>query len=67
MVTPLTLLVAYMVLCFLVGIYGSARRMGFAGTFILSIFLTPVLILILLLITGPSRRITRRARKGTDS
>jgi hypothetical protein len=29
--------------------------MGFFGTFLLSLFLTPVLVLLLLILTGPSR------------
>jgi len=40
----------------LVGLCGSQRRMGFTGTFLLSLVITPVLALVLLLITGPSRR-----------
>ena len=56
MVLPLALLVAYLVFCILVGLCGSQRRMGFTGTFLLSLFVTPVIALIVLLITGPSRR-----------
>lgn len=48
-------LILYVVFCILVGICGSQRRMGFIGTFILSLILTPVLMLIILLLTGPSR------------
>ena len=40
---------------FLAGLCGSHRRMGFFGTFLLSVFLTPVLVLLLLILTGPSR------------
>jgi len=56
MVLPLTLLSAYLVFSLLVGLCGSQRRMGFTGTFLLSLFVTPVIALIVLLITGPSRR-----------
>ena len=56
MVLPLALLVAYLVFCILVGLCGSQRRMGFTGTFLLSLFVTPVIALVVLLITGPSRR-----------
>ena len=56
MVLPLALLGAYLVFCILVGLCGSQRRMGFTGTFLLSSFITPVIALIVLLITGPSRR-----------
>jgi len=48
-------LILYVVFCVLVGICGSQRRMGFIGTFILSLLFTPVLVLIILLLTGPSR------------
>ena len=56
MVLPLAVLVAYLVFCVLVGLCGSQRRMGFTGTFLLSVAITPVLALLVLLITGPSRR-----------
>ena len=56
MVLPLAILAAYLVFCILVGLCGSQRRMGFTGTFLLSLVITPVLGLLVLLITGPSRR-----------
>jgi hypothetical protein len=55
MVLPLAVLVAYLAFCILVGLCGSQRRMGFTGTFLLSLVVTPVIALIVLLITGPSR------------
>ena len=63
MVLPLAILAAYIVFCILVGLCGSQRRMGFTGTFLLSVAVTPVIGLILILITGPSRRaeMARRA------
>lgn len=63
MVLPLAVLAAYLVFCVLVGLCGSQRRMGFTGTFLLSVVITPVIALIMLLITGPSRRaeLARRA------
>jgi ABC-type multidrug transport system permease subunit len=65
MVLPLALLVAYLVFCILVGLCGTQRRMGFTGAFLLSLFVTPVIALIVLLITGPSRSVEmeRRPRK----
>lgn len=57
MVLPLALLIAYLIFSVLVGLCGSQRRMGFTGTFLLSLVITPVLALVLLLVTGPSRRI----------
>jgi Na+/melibiose symporter-like transporter len=56
MVLPLAVLIAYIIFCILVGLCGSQRRLGFTGTFLLSLVITPVLMLIIVLITGPSRR-----------
>ena len=63
MALPLAGLAAYLLFCLLVGLCGSQRRMGFTGTFLLSIVLTPLLMLLVLLITGPSKRaeMARRA------
>jgi hypothetical protein len=63
MVLPLAVLIAYVFFCILVGLCGTQRRMGFTGTFLLSLAITPVLALLVLLITGPSRRaeMARRA------
>ena len=52
----LVALILYVVFCILVGLCGSQRRMGFIGTFIISLFLTPLVVLIVLLLTGPSQR-----------
>lgn len=52
---PALALVGYVIFCILVGICGSQRRMGFIGTFLLSFFLTPLVVLIVLLLTGPQR------------
>jgi len=62
MVLPLAMLIAYLMFSVLVGLCGSQRRMGFTGTFLLSLVITPVLALVLLLITGPSRRIQLQRR-----
>jgi hypothetical protein len=64
MVLPLALLIVYLMFSVLVGLCGSQRRMGFTGTFLLSLVITPVLALLLLLVTGPSRRaqLERRPR-----
>jgi hypothetical protein len=70
MVLPLAVLAAYLIFSFLVGLCGSQRRMGFTGTFLLSIIFTPVIMLIVIMITGPSRRaeMARRAelRRQTE-
>jgi len=62
MVLPLALLIAYLIFSVLVGLCGSQRRMGFTGTFLLSLVITPLLALVLLLVTGPSRRIQLERR-----
>ena len=62
MVLMLTVLAAYLVFCILVGLCGSQRRMGFTGTFFLSLFVTPLVAVIVLLITGPSRRVELERR-----
>ena len=62
MVLPLAVLAAYLVFCVLVGLCGSQRRMGFTGTFLLSLVVTPVLALLILLVTGPSRRVQLERR-----
>ena len=62
MVLPLAMLIAYLMFSILVGLCGSQRRMGFTGTFLLSLVITPVLALVLLLITGPSRRMQLERR-----
>ena len=62
MVLPLAILIVYLMFCILVGLCGSQRRMGFTGTFLLSLVVTPVLALLILLVTGPSRRVQLERR-----
>ena len=47
----------YITFCVLTGLCGIERRMGFFGTFLLALVTTPLLVLPVLLITGPSRRV----------
>jgi hypothetical protein len=49
--------IIYVVLCLLTGLCGIHRRMGFFGTFLLAIVTTPLVVLPILLLTGPSRRV----------
>jgi hypothetical protein len=49
--------VIYVVFCALTGLCGSKRRLGFIGTFILSLLLTPLVVLPVLMLTGPSKGI----------
>ena len=55
-------ILAYVIVCLLAGFTGTHRRMGFWGTFFLSLIVTPLLVLVVLFITGPSRRVEWRRR-----
>ena len=59
-------LILYVVFSILVGLCGSQRRMGFIGTFIVSLLLTPILVLIVLLLTGPAQRAIVHRRKPSE-
>jgi hypothetical protein len=48
--------IVYVIFCLLAGLCGIQRRLGFWGTFIISLFITPVLMLLVLLLTAPSPR-----------
>jgi hypothetical protein len=48
--------IAYIIICVLTGACGSQRRMGFFGTLIISLLVTPIPVLIVLLMTGPSHK-----------
>ncbi len=52
----------YVVFCVLTGLCGIGRKMGFFGTFLLALITTPLVVLPLLLITGPSRSVEWRRR-----
>jgi hypothetical protein len=54
--------VIYVAFCALTGLCGIGRRLGFFGTFLLAIVTTPLVVLPLLLITGPSRNVEWRRR-----
>lgn len=54
------LIVLYIIFCLLTGLCGSQRRMGFFGTFIVSLFITPVLMLLILVFTAPRDEQRRR-------
>jgi hypothetical protein len=55
-------IIAYITVCMLTGFCGTHRRMGFWGTFFLSLIVTPLVVLPVLFITGPSRHVQWRAR-----
>lgn len=47
----------YMLLCLLVAYRGRGTEVGYLGTFLLSVFLTPIIIYLgLLLLTAPPER-----------
>jgi len=54
--------ILYIVFCVLTGLCGSYRRIGFLGTFLLALATTPLVVLPVLFITGPSRRVEWRQR-----
>jgi hypothetical protein len=54
------LIAAYVVVCILVGFCGTYRRFGFFGTFIAAVLLTPVVTLIILMMTGPASVVRKR-------
>jgi hypothetical protein len=58
--------IIYLIFCLLTGLCGSQRRLGFLGTFVISIFITPVVMLIILLLTGPPRDSEWRRRPHGD-
>jgi hypothetical protein len=54
--------IIYVVFCALTGLCGIDRRMGFFGTFLLALVTTPLVVLPLLLLTGPNKRVEWRRR-----
>ena len=54
--------IVYMIVCFLTGLCGINRRTGFLGTFVIALLTTPLVVLPVLLLTGPSRRVEWRQR-----
>ena len=59
-------IILYLVFCVLAGLCGSYRRMGFFGTFLLSLVITPVVMLLLLILTAPSNRVERDRRPQSN-
>jgi hypothetical protein len=47
----------YVVFCVLTGLYGIERRMGFFGVFVAALVTTPLVVMPVLLLTGPRRRV----------
>ena len=55
-------ILAYVLICLLTAFCGTHRRMGYWGTFFLALLITPLVVLLVLFITGPSRRVEWRRR-----
>jgi hypothetical protein len=49
--------ILYLIFCLLTGLCGSQRRLGFFGTFIVSVIVSPVVVLLVLIFTEPARRV----------
>lgn len=47
----------YAVLCVIAGLFGIRRLIGFWGTLFLSVMLTPVIMLVMLLLTAPKTKV----------
>jgi hypothetical protein len=54
--------IIYVIFCLLTGLCGVQRRMGFIGTFIFALLVTPIPVLLVLLLTAPSRRYESQRR-----
>lgn len=52
----------YIAFCALTGFCGMGRRMGFFGTFFFALVTTPLVVLPVLLLTGPARNVEWRRR-----
>ncbi len=49
-------LLIYVIFCALTGLFGIHRRMGFTGTFLLTLATTPLIMIPVLILTSRSRR-----------
>jgi hypothetical protein len=65
MIQPI-FVVLYVLFCILAGLCGMHRRMGFFGTFLLSLVVTPVVVLLVLVLTAPSDRVERDRRPQSN-
>jgi hypothetical protein len=54
------IVIVYVIFCLLVALCGTRRRLGFFGTFILSVLFTPVVMLLMLMLTAPAHRTDRQ-------
>jgi len=61
---PISAVLVYLALSVIVGGIGRKRSIGFPGFFVLSVLLSPILMAIVLLVTLPKDRATRKGRVG---
>jgi hypothetical protein len=54
--------ISYVILCLIIGLFGRNRRMGYFGTFMLSMLITPLIMMVVLAMTGPSAGVEWRQR-----
>ncbi|HXD13968.1 MAG TPA: hypothetical protein VNU65_07300 [Xanthobacteraceae bacterium] len=54
--------IVYIIFCILTGLCGVHRRTGFVGTFFIALITTPLVVLPVLFLTGPSRHVEWRPR-----
>jgi hypothetical protein len=62
--THAVIVIIYIVFCLLTALCGTQRRLGFFGTFIVSLLITPVVMLLVLILTAPSGGQPQRDRRG---
>ena len=55
----------YLIFCLLTALCGSQRRLGFFGTLVLAVIFTPLLVLPILLLTGPSHKVAWHRRSDS--
>jgi hypothetical protein len=58
------LLVIYVLFCVLVGFCGRYRALGFFGTFLAAVILSPLVVVIILMLTAPSYEATDKKQPG---
>jgi uncharacterized membrane protein len=54
--SPAIAIILYVAFCLLAGMCGTNRRMGFLGTFLMSLIITPVIVVLVLILTAPATR-----------
>jgi hypothetical protein len=57
-------LLVYFLFCVLVGFCGRYRALGFFGTFLASLIVSPLVVVIVLMLTAPSYESSNRKRAG---